>query len=111
MQKPAELTFLPGLSRPLREDALCLHEWYKPCPRALLVLCIIQGILASFSLLLSYQRLQTTRFRSIKGPQHYIVILCVCAYSVAFNSLQPHGLYVAHWAPLSMGILQARILE
>ena len=26
----AELTFLPGLARPLREDALCPREWYKP---------------------------------------------------------------------------------
>ena len=41
------LPFLPGLSRPLREDALCLCEWYKPCPWVLLVLCITQGILAS----------------------------------------------------------------
>ena len=101
----------PGFQDLFKRTPLCLRERYKPCPRALLVLCVTQGILASFSLLLSYQRLQTTRFRSIKGPQHYIVISCVCAYSVAFNSLQPHGLYVAHWAPLSMGILQARILE
>ena len=42
---------------------------YKPCPRALLVLCVTQGILASFSLLLSYRWLWTTRFQSIKGPQ------------------------------------------
>ena len=68
--KPAELIFLPGLSRPLREGALCLHEWYKPCPRALLVSCITQGILASFLLSLSYRRLRTTRFWSIKGLKH-----------------------------------------
>ena len=33
------------------------------------------------------------------------------SFSVVSNSLQPHGLYVAHQAPLSLGILQARILE
>ena len=31
--------------------------------------------------------------------------------SVMSDSLQPHGLYVARQAPLSMGILQTRILE
>ena len=68
--KPAELIFLPRLSRPLQEGALCLHEWYKPCPRALLVFCVTQGILASFLLSLSYHWLWATRFRSIKGLQH-----------------------------------------
>ena len=37
------------------------------------------------------------------------VILCVC--SVMSDALQPHGLYVACQAPLSVEILQARILE
>ena len=37
--------------------------------RALLVFCVNQGISASLSLSLSYRRLQTTRFWSIKGPQ------------------------------------------
>ena len=73
--KPAELTFLPGLSRPLSEDALCLREWYKPCPRALLVFCITQGLLASFFLSLSYHQLQITRFWSIKEPQPSIKYL------------------------------------
>ena len=41
----------------------------SPVSRALLVLCINQGISASFSLSLSYCQLQTTRFWSIKGPQ------------------------------------------
>ena len=68
--KPAELICLPRLSRPLQEGALCLHEWYKPYPRALLVFCVTQGILASFLLSLSYRRLWATRFRSIKGLQH-----------------------------------------
>ena len=67
--KPAELTLLPGFSRPPQEGALCLREGCKPCFRVLLVLGINQGILASFFLSLSYCRLQTTRFWSIKGPQ------------------------------------------
>ena len=33
--KPDELTFLPGISRPSREDALCFHEQYKFCVMAL----------------------------------------------------------------------------
>ena len=41
----------------------------SPVSRTLLVLCINQGISASFSLLLSYRRLCTTKFWSIKGPQ------------------------------------------
>ena len=52
--------------------ALCLHERCKPCVRALLVLCINQGISASFSLSLSYHQLQNIRFRSIKGPQQLL---------------------------------------
>ena len=48
---------------------LCLCEWCKPCSRVLLVLCINQRTLASFSLSLSYRLLRTTRFRSIKGLQ------------------------------------------
>ena len=68
--KPAELTLMPWLSRSPQEGALCLREWCKPCSRVFLVLCLNQGILASFSLSLSYRRLWTTRFLSIKGPQH-----------------------------------------
>ena len=60
---------LPWLSRPRQEGALCLSERCKPCSRVLLVLCVNQGISASFSLSFSYCRLQTTRFQSIKGPQ------------------------------------------
>ena len=47
--KPAELTFPPRLSRPSREDILCLLEWYKSCVRALLVFHVTQGILVSLS--------------------------------------------------------------
>ena len=56
-------------SKTPREGAWCLHEWCKSCVKDLLVLCIKQGISASFSLSLSYRWLRTTRFRSIKGPQ------------------------------------------
>ena len=44
----------------------------KLCPRALLVFCVTHGILASFLLSLSYRRLRTTRFQSIKGLQHHM---------------------------------------
>jgi len=60
--KPAKLTLLPRLSRSPAEGALCLHERCKPCSRVLLVLCVNQGILASFSLSLPYCQLWTTRF-------------------------------------------------
>ena len=62
--KPAELTFPPGLSRPPREDILCLLERYKSCVRALLVFHVTQGILVSLSLplfsTLSFPRDQPT---------------------------------------------------
>ena len=41
----------------------------SPVSRSLLVLCINQGISASFSLSLPYRHLWTIRFRSTKGPQ------------------------------------------
>ena len=57
----AELTFLPGLLRPSREGALCLHPLERvptcssvsPKNRTLLAFRVNQGISASFSLLLS----------------------------------------------------------
>ena len=56
----------------------------SPVPGALLAFCINQGISASFFLLyLLIGRLQITRFRSIKRPEHPWT--------------------VAHQAPLSMG--------
>ena len=55
----------PGFQDPLK-GALCLRDRYKPCSRVLLILCINQGVSASFSLSLSYHQLQTTRFQSIK---------------------------------------------
>ena len=55
---------------PYREGAWGLCEQSEPGARALLAFCVNQGLSASFSPLLSYRRLWTTRFRSIKGPQH-----------------------------------------
>ena len=80
-QRPSGFTFLPGLLRPSREGALCLHPLERapeafvnrasPAPGALLAFCVNQGISASFSLLyFLIGRLRTTRFQSIKGPQH-----------------------------------------
>ena len=58
---------------PHREGAWGLREQSKPHAGPLLAFCINQGISASFSLLyFLIGRLQTTRFRSIKGLQHSI---------------------------------------
>ena len=48
--RPTELTFLPWLSRPPWEDALCLRERYKFCAWALLVFHITREILLSLCL-------------------------------------------------------------
>ena len=79
-----EFTFLPRLLRPSREGALCLHPIERapeafmnrasPVPGALLAFCVNQGISASFSPLLSYCQLWTTRFWSIKGLQQTLKI-------------------------------------
>ena len=74
-QRLSEFIFLPGLLRPSlpsphREGAWGLLEQSKPHAGALLASCVNQGISASFSLLyFLIGWLQTTRFRSIKGPQ------------------------------------------
>ena len=79
-QRLSEFTFLPGLLRPSREGALCLHPIERvpeasvnrasPVSGALLAFCVNQEISASFSLLyFLIGRLWTTRFQSIKGPQ------------------------------------------
>ena len=57
---------------PHQEGAWGLCEQSKPRVGALLAFCVNQGISASFYPLLSYRRLQTTRFQSIKGPQQLI---------------------------------------
>ena len=44
----------------------------SPRNRTLLGFRVNQGISASFSLLLSYRQLQTTRFQSIKGPAGHV---------------------------------------
>ena len=56
---------------PHREGAWGLCEQSKPGAGALLASCVNQQISASFSLLyFLISRLRTTRFWSIKGPQH-----------------------------------------
>ena len=50
----------------------------------------------------------------LMGRQSPVEMTLCCAalsWSVVSDSLQPHGLYVACQGPLSMGILQTRILE
>jgi len=90
-------TFLPRASKtlsrrcsapsPHRKGAWGLREQSKPSAGALLAFCVNQGILASLSLLyLLIGRLRTTRFRSIKGPQH-------------LSSLQPQS---SHWLLLPL---------
>ena len=46
--------------------SLSLYFWLTPW--SVKAGCVTQGILASFLLSLSHRRLQTTRFRSNKGP-------------------------------------------
>ena len=83
-QRLSEFTFLPGLLRPSQEGALHLHPIERvpeasmnrasPVSGTLLAFCINQGRSASFSLLyFLIGRLWTTRFRSIKGPQHFLL--------------------------------------
>ena len=47
-------------------------NWASPVPGAFLAFCVNQGISASFSPLLSYRRLWTTRVWSVKGPQQLV---------------------------------------
>ena len=70
------------------------------------------------SLYLTFQEVRgTPRGSSVWGPLLAGTKTCltlssaVPSCSVVSSSLQPNGLYVAHQAPLSMGILQTRILE
>ena len=80
VQRLSEFTFLPWLPRPSQEGAVSPHPIKRapeasvnkvsPMPGALLAFSINQGISASFSLLyFLIGWFQTTRFRSIKGPQ------------------------------------------
>ena len=93
-QRPSEFTFLPQLLRPSREGALRLHPIKRapeafvnrasPVPGALLAFCVNKGISASFSRLLSYPQLRTTRFRSIKGPQQLVKPIILPSLSSSF---------------------------
>ena len=56
----------------------------SPVSRAFLVFCVNQGMSSSFSLLLSYRRLQTTRFWSIKGLQCFPTMLLLIFIEVYF---------------------------
>ena len=112
-QRPVLLTLLPGLLRlswegtlclhPPPEDARCLRERCKSCVKDFLVLCVNQGVSASFSLSLSYRLLRTARSRSIKGPQHTIMATAVLRTKELGNSCQSlkvaasrHRTYVAN---------------
>ena len=96
-QRPSEFTFLPGLLRPSRDGALRLHPIERapeasvnrasPVPGALLAFWVNQGISASFSPLLSYRPLRTTRFWSIKGPQQLVK-------PIVLPSLWPSSVFV-----------------
>ena len=96
----SEFTFLPGLLRPSREGALHLHPIERapeasvnrasPVSGALLAFCINQGVSASFSLLyFLIGWLRTTRFRSIKGPQH--LIFSISLFSPSLLSFWQQG--------------------
>ena len=57
----------------------------SPVSRSLLVFCINQGILAFFSLSLSYRQLQTTRFQSITGSQLHTITISHLNYFKFLN--------------------------
>ena len=60
---------------PYQEGAWGLHEQSKPHVRDFIgFLCKPRNISLFLSPLLSYHRLRTTRFRSIKGPQQFIIL-------------------------------------
>ena len=96
-QRPSEFTFLPRLLRPPPEGAVCIHPIERapeasvnrasPMLGALLAVSVNQGISASFSPLLSYGWLRTTRFRSIKGPQQLVkpIVLPSLSSSIFFS--------------------------
>ena len=74
---------------PHREGPEASVNWESPVPGALLAFCVNQGISASFSPLLSYRRLRTTRFRSVKGPQQLVkpIVLPSLSSSSVFSFL------------------------
>ena len=76
---------------PHREGAWGLREQSKPCTGALLAFCVNQGISASFSPLLSYRQLRTTKFWSIKGPQQQKTTYCLIPFMWNIQNRQIHG--------------------
>ena len=118
-QRPSEFTFLPELLRSSREGTLCFHPIERvpeasmnrasPMPGALLAFYVNQGTSASFSPLLSYRRLWTTRFQSIKGPQQrlqagkqYGLIWVWIAHS-GEKAMAPHSSTLAWKTPWTRG--------
>ena len=81
-----------------REGAWGLREQSKPCTGALLAFCVNQGISASFSPLLSYRQLRTTKFWSIKGPQQQKTTYCLIPFMWNIQNRQIHG-DRKHWLP------------
>ena len=93
----------PGFWDPL-EKAPCAftHSRGRPVPtcsseslknRTLLAFHVNQGMSASFSLLLSYHRLRTTRFWSSKGPTKGHFRVCGCSRNILmdkWSELQNH---------------------
>ena len=88
-QRLSEFTLLSGLLRPSWEGALHLQPLERapeafvnkasPVPGALLAFCINQGVSASLSLLyFLIGWLWTTKFWSIKGPQHTMFAFSPC---------------------------------
>ena len=80
--------FCPGFYNPLERAPGAFVSNASPVSRTLLVLCVNQGISASFSLSVSYRRLCTTRFRSIKGPQQITISMCRRQSSIVSTLLQ-----------------------
>ena len=71
---------------PYREGAWGLREQSKPRARGFIGFLCKPRNTSLFLSLLSYHRLWTTRFRSIKGPQQSVVLfLQLCAQNVLYS--------------------------
>ena len=82
---------------PHQEGAWGLREQSKPRAGALLAFCVNQGISASFSLLyVLIGRLRTTRFQSVKGPQHLISLFTGQNSCTLFKTFSSPGGNVRH---------------
>ena len=111
------LTLLPRLLRLSQKGALFLHTLPPPPPplavrrprafmrdtspvsKTLLVFYINQRISASFSLSLSYRRLQTARSQSIKRPKHYLVVYFLFPF-ILVTCLFLNGVQLTHHFPV-----------